>query len=484
MKKLFLFAFLSILSSQTNSFFIDGVAAIVEDKIVLKSDLNQMVNMMAIQQNINPNENINRFIKLRSVVLESMIDQKILLEMAEEDTTIEFSEKEVNQALDQQINNILMQAGGEKEAEKMLGQSIKSFRSEFWYEMKDKIISEKYQQKLLSKIKISKKDVLSFFNTYVDSLPMFPTEAKIRHLLIKPTPSDSVKKETIFMLNNIKNKINNGESFSFFAEKYSMDPGSKNKGGNLGWVKRGSLLKEFEEVTFTIKEKTISNPIETDVGFHILEVFERKGDRARVRHILISPQIQKSDEEIAFNFANILKDSCENIQKFKFREDDILIMSHPKTGSTWAQETVWLMVNNLDIVKSKNIHKRFRTPALKKIYDEKFGEQFFENLEGRRVIKCHIPFDFLPHNVLERCKVIYMARNPKDTAVSFYHHLKRKGHFKGDFCNFAQMFKDELLHYSYWNHLLSAWQLRGHPNLKIMWYEDMKEDTAAVVTGL
>ena len=163
-----------------------------------------------------------------------MIDQKILLGMAEEDTTIEFSEKEVDQALDQQINNILMQAGGEKEAEKMLGQSIKSFRSEFWYDMKDKIISEKYQQKLLSKIKISKKDVLSFFNSYVDSLPMFPTEAKIRHLLIKPTPSDSVKKETVFILNNIKDKINNGEDFSFFAEKYSMDPGSKNNGGNLG----------------------------------------------------------------------------------------------------------------------------------------------------------------------------------------------------------------------------------------------------------
>ena len=318
MKKIFFFLFLTfLLKSQNNSLFIDGVAAVIEDKIVLKSDLNQMVNMVSIQQNINPNEDINRFIKLRSFVLESMIDQKILLEMAEEDTTIEFSEKEVDQALDQQINNILMQAGGEKEAEKMLGQSIKSFRSEFWYDMKDKIISEKYQQKLLSKIKISKKEVLSFFNNYADSLPMFPTEAKIRHLLIKPTPSDSIKKETVFILNNIKNKINNGEGFSFFAEKFSMDPGSKNNGGNLGWVKRGSLLKEFEEVTFTIKEKIISNPIETDVGFHILEVFERKGDRARVRHILISPQIQKSDEEIAFNFAKTIKDSCKNIQEFK-----------------------------------------------------------------------------------------------------------------------------------------------------------------------
>ena len=105
-----------------------------------------------------------------------MIDQKILLALAEKDTTIEVGEKEVNQALDLQIENIIQQAGGKKEAEKMLQQSIKSFRSEFWFEMKDKIVSEKFQQKVLSKIKVSKKDVFSFFETYKDSLPLFPTE--------------------------------------------------------------------------------------------------------------------------------------------------------------------------------------------------------------------------------------------------------------------------------------------------------------------
>ena len=80
MKRFFLFLFLSILASQPNTLFIDGVAAVVEDKIVLKSDLNQMVNMMAIQQGFNPNENLNEYLKLKDIVLESMVDQKILLE--------------------------------------------------------------------------------------------------------------------------------------------------------------------------------------------------------------------------------------------------------------------------------------------------------------------------------------------------------------------------------------------------------------------
>ena len=115
----FFMVFYGFLFSQNNDVFVDGVAAIIEDNIVLKSDLNQMLNMMSIQQKINPNKDFNKYLKLKELVLGSMVDQKILLELAEKDTTIEVSEKEVNQALDQQVDNILLQAGGKKEAEKI-----------------------------------------------------------------------------------------------------------------------------------------------------------------------------------------------------------------------------------------------------------------------------------------------------------------------------------------------------------------------------
>ena len=311
---LFIF-FLTTIKSQ--GLFVDGVAAVVEDKIVLKSDLNQMVNMLAIQQKIDPSKDPDKYRNLQQAVLGSMVDQKILLELAEKDTTIEVGEKEVDQALNLQVENIIRQAGGKKEAEKMLQQSIKSFRSEFWFEMRDKIISEKFQQKVLSKIKVSKTDVFSFFETYKDSLPLFPTEIKIRHLLITPEASDSAKKETISLLKTIREKIKKGGSFEELASTFSMDPGSKKKGGDLGWVKRGSLLKNFEEVAFTIKTNTISDPIETEVGFHVLEVFERKGDKARVRHILITPKITSIDEKRAFDFAVSLKDSSSSLDLFK-----------------------------------------------------------------------------------------------------------------------------------------------------------------------
>ena len=199
---------------------------------------------------------------------------------------------------------------------------------------------------MLAKINVSKKDVLFFYKTYQDSLPFFPTEAKIRHLLIKPEPSAIIKKESVDLLKNIKKRIVEGESFETLAKEFSMDPGSKNKGGNLGWVKRGSLLKNFEEKTFTIKTNTISDPIKTEVGFHILEVFERKGDRAKVRHILIIPQITKNDERLAFDFAKTLKDSCLTLDAFKI---NVKKYSKDNQTSGLGGDLGWIIPKNYPI---------------------------------------------------------------------------------------------------------------------------------------
>ena len=139
----FLISF-SLVFSQNNQ-DIDGVAAIVEEHLVLKSDLAQMVNMSIIQNKIDPSKEIEKIKALERSILESMIDQKIILKKAELDSVI-VNENEVDQALNQQIQMLISQAGGEEKAEEALGQGIKSFRREFWYEMRDRLLSEKYQQ--------------------------------------------------------------------------------------------------------------------------------------------------------------------------------------------------------------------------------------------------------------------------------------------------------------------------------------------------
>ena len=184
MKLFLLFLALSFFVFSQNNQNVDGVAAIVEEYIVLKSDLAQMLNMAIIQNKIDPLKNIDKVKALEKSILESMIDQKIVLKKAELDS-VSVEESEVDLALDQQVEMLINQAGSEEKAEEILGQSIKSFRREFWYEMRDRLVSEKYQQQLINNVKVSRLDVLAFYKTYKDSLPTIPLKAKIRHCLIK-----------------------------------------------------------------------------------------------------------------------------------------------------------------------------------------------------------------------------------------------------------------------------------------------------------
>ena len=315
-KKILFIFIVSFSFSQGDAQYIDGVAAIVEDHVVLKSDLIQMVNMAAIQNKIDPRTNPDAFIRLQNSVIQSMVDQKIMLEMAEIDSIV-VDEKEVNQALDQQIQMLVAQAGGESRAEDALGQPIKDFRREFWYDMKDRMISERYQQQLLSAIVITRSEVKRFYKTYRDSLPALPMMAKVRHLQVPIVPGVTAKEKTKSFLSDLKSQIINGSSsFSDMAKMHSLDP-SKNNGGELGWVKRGSLVKNFETTAFTLELGEVSDPIETEFGYHILETLEKQGDKIRVRHILMSPEITKDDNERAYNLAFALKDSATTLDEFK-----------------------------------------------------------------------------------------------------------------------------------------------------------------------
>ena len=127
---------------KNNSVYADGIAAVVGERIVLKSDIAQLVNMAAAQQRLNPSTDIEKLLLLQNEVVRSVVDQKIILEMAAVDS-IEVEDKDVDRALDQQIEMFISQSGGEEQAEEMLGQSLKSFRREFWYEMKDRLTTQK-----------------------------------------------------------------------------------------------------------------------------------------------------------------------------------------------------------------------------------------------------------------------------------------------------------------------------------------------------
>ena len=327
------------------SVFVDGVAAIVGEHIVLKSDVAQLVNIAAVQQRLNPSTDMEKLLILQQNTVRSIIDQKIILEMAAVDSIV-VEDKEVDMALDQQIEMFVSQSGSEERAEEMLGQSLKSFRREFWYEMRDRLTTERYQQALINKINVNRDDVESFFITYKDSLPLFPSLIKTRHLLIPVVAGEESSNDVYEALVEIKKQILDGGSFEELAKLHSQDPGSRQNGGSLGYVRRGSLVPEFESVAFSQNVGVVSDIIKTQFGYHVVETEEKLGDKIKVRHILLIPKISEEDESKAYRFALTLKDSASSLADFKR-----LVFSHSTDKQTReiGGDLGWINPNNSPI---------------------------------------------------------------------------------------------------------------------------------------
>ena len=312
----FLFFTNIYLSGQENNKAIEGVAAVVGENIILKSDVSQVVGMTALQRGLDITKDVDLLLKLQDGVLSSLVDQKVILEMAKLDSIV-IDDKDVESALDQQVDGFIMRAGSEEVAETMLGQSLSEFRREFWFDMRDRLITEQYQQQLIMSVNINRSGVVSFYEEYKDSLPDFPIKMKVRHLLVRIKAGQESKNDALSEINILRKKILNGEPFSSVAKDFSDDPGSRAAGGSLGYIKRNQMVKEFETKAYTQKLKVLSEPIETTFGYHILETTDKSGEKIKVRHILISPEITEKDESIAYKKAMSLRDSSLSLDLFK-----------------------------------------------------------------------------------------------------------------------------------------------------------------------
>jgi peptidyl-prolyl cis-trans isomerase SurA len=269
-----------------------------------------------MQRNINPSQDIELYQRLQMQVLQSLIDQKVVLELAKKDTNIIVKDKEVDSALDMQISNILSQAGNEKNAEEMLGEPLRDFKREYWYDIRERLYADKFQQSKLRGVSINRTDIESFFATYKDSLPFFPPKIKLRHILLPLEPGEKSVNTTIALLDSLRDEVYAGSDFSEFAKLYSQDPGSKSRGGDLGFTRRGSLVSKFEEVAFTLDIGEISKPVKTAFGYHIIQPLEKQGDKVRVRHILITPPVSEDDEQKVYDFTATIKDSVKTLDAF------------------------------------------------------------------------------------------------------------------------------------------------------------------------
>jgi len=274
---------------------VDGLLAVVGKNTILHTDVLQQSQMIAMQQGVDLTKTPHLFDQIYKETLANIIDQYVLLSSAEKDTTIEITNKEIDGALEVQLQEIIERAGSEQALVDALGIPIRQIRKDYWDEIKKMMLLERFQYKLFSGTSVSRKEVVDFYTTYKDSLP--PSQPKIKFSIIELpfVVGEKAKKNAFDFITEVRNRIVSGASFEEMAIDFSNDPGSAPGGGNLGYMKRGTLVSEYEAVAFSLDINEISPPILSPFGYHIIQLLDKKGERINTRHIL--RLLKPSDED-------------------------------------------------------------------------------------------------------------------------------------------------------------------------------------------
>jgi peptidyl-prolyl cis-trans isomerase SurA len=298
MKKLIGFIaglFIICSANAQDKILIDQIVAVVGSETILMSDIeNQMQQMVLQGQGVKDEQTF-------CSLLEQAMVQKMLLMQARFDS-IPVSEDQVNSEMERRLDIFIRQAGSREKLEEALGKSVDEIKLTFAKTIEEQLLIQAMQSKITSSARVTPGEVRKFFNKIPkDSLPYIPSEVKIGQLVLKPPVQQSEKDKVIKQLNEIKLQIEGGSSFSLKAKLYSEDYGSAAQGGELGLLRREDLVENFAAAGFNLEGDSISDVIETEFGYHIIQLIEKRGEYANFRHILIKPKVLTADIYVTLN---------------------------------------------------------------------------------------------------------------------------------------------------------------------------------------
>lgn len=304
---------------------IDEVVWVVGDEAILKSDIEQ-ARLQAQYQGIKFNKDPY------CVIPEQMAVQKLFLHQAEIDS-IEVADTEVLSMVDKRINYYVQQVGSKEKFEEYMNMTSTQIREKWREEVRNEMIADKMKQEIVGDIKVTPAQVRRYFNQLPsDSIPYIPTQVEVQIITQQPKIPQAEIDRVKARLRDFTERITSGETqFSTLARLYSEDPGSARQGGEMDFMGRGQLVPEFAAVAFNLTDpKKVSKVVETEYGFHIIQLIEKRGDRIKVRHILLKPHV--SEEDLNASVAHL--DSIANdirTGKFTF-ESAALYLSDDKNS--------------------------------------------------------------------------------------------------------------------------------------------------------
>ncbi len=265
------------------------------------------------------------------IVPEQLAIEKLYLHQADLDTVI-IPDAMVFQQVEAQLNNYIMNLGSKEKVEQYFNKSLPSLRESLREMVRNRGRVQEVQRSLTGNIKSTPSDVRRFFSKMpVDSVPWVPLQVETQILTMAPAVPREAIEDVKSRLRNFTEQVNKGESqFSTLAILYSEDPGSAARGGELGFCGRAEFVPEFSAVAFNLNDpKKVSKIVETEYGFHIIQLIEKRGDRINVRHILMKPKVAEKDLTEAVNRMDSLRTDIL-AEKFSF-EEAVAYLSQDKT---------------------------------------------------------------------------------------------------------------------------------------------------------
>ena len=296
-----LFLTSSLMIAQPKKVKVDGVVAVVGDYVVLDSDIDlDYITLKAQGVDISQITRCELFGK--------QLEDKLYAHQAIQDSIV-VTDAEVNSFLNEQLDAAVEQIGSIDKVVKYYNKkNVDELRSHFFDAVKMNKLTSQMRNKIVEAVTITPEEVRTFFNSIPkDEIPTFGAEMEVAQIVVKPVITEEEKKRVIDKLKEIKQDVINGSSFFSKAVLFSEDPGSSSNGGFYKMNRKTAFVKEFKDVAFSLAEGEISEPFETEFGFHIIKVEKIKGQEVELRHILISPKVSPQ----------AMKDAKEKIEQIR-----------------------------------------------------------------------------------------------------------------------------------------------------------------------
>lgn len=301
---------------------IDEVVWVVGDEAILKSDVEEeRIRAQYEGQKFDGDP--------YCTIPEQIAIQKLFLHQASIDS-VTVSEQEVLQRVESQTNFYIQQIGSKEKMEEYFNKTATQIREKLRENIRDGLTVQKMKQEIAGDIKVTPAEVREFFkNIPPDSIPYIPTQVEVQIIVQQPEIRQEEIDRIKARLREFTERVNSGESqFSTLALLYSED-GSARQGGEIGFMGRGMLDPEYANVAFNLQDpKKVSKIVESEFGYHIIQLIEKRGDRINTRHILLKPKVEDADREQALNRLDSIADDIRN-GKFTF-DDATLYTSQDK----------------------------------------------------------------------------------------------------------------------------------------------------------